>query len=203
MLLLVVGFNCPAFVRVCLRAVAIGAAGLLLRIESGMSSHINRNFILAYILLVGLPIVGLLGVLKSGRTLKAPVSIDGVWQLQADPKQLASLPCGKVLAENPDNALAMSQSGNNFTLSLANGPKSFGSGVLDGTGLNASIAPSPEWSEQESCGRGHEFTLVATVDPVAIPRTLVGQLSMNNCSTCQSVPFRAVRQIIPERKASH
>jgi|SRR5271154_2684277 len=166
-------------------------------------SHTNRNFILAYILLVGLPVVGLIGVLKSGRTLTAPISVDGLWRLQADPVRLAALPCGKTLAENPDTALAISQSGKNFTLSFSNGPKSDASGVLNGNTLKASLVPSIAWSAEAGCGDGRELSLVATVDPKADPRSLVGLLSVNHCPACASVEFHAVRQTPPLKKGSH
>jgi len=166
-------------------------------------SHNNRNFILSYILLVGLPIAGLVGVLKSGRKLTAPVSVDGLWHLQVDSDRLAALPCGKALAESPDTALAISQSGKNFTLTLPNGPKSTASGALDGTALQASIAPSADWSAQSGCGNGRELSLIATVDTKADPRTLTGRLSINNCPSCDAVEIRAVRQTPPARKAAH
>ncbi len=83
--------------------------------------HSNRNFIIAYILLVGLPILGLVGILKTGRGKSAPISVDGTWTFQADPSRLAALPCGKSLATSD---LAISQSGESFTLSLPNVPKS-------------------------------------------------------------------------------
>ena len=166
-------------------------------------SNSNRNFIIAYVLLVGLPIVGLVGVLKRGRSLTAPISVDGVWQVQADPIQVAALPCGKALAYNPDTALAISQSGRNFTLTLVNGPKSTGSGVLDGTALTASVVPSAAWSEVAGCGTGRELSLVATVDPKTDPRSLAGMLSVSNCPSCASVKFHAVRLAPPAKKGSH
>jgi hypothetical protein len=156
-------------------------------------SNANRNFIIAYILLVALPIVGLVGVLKRGRSLTAPISVDGMWRLQADPVLLAALPCGKTLGENPETALAISQSGRNFTLSFANGPKSTASGVLDGTAIKASFAPATEWSATTGCGAGRELSLVATVDTKADPRSLSGVLSVSDCPSCGSVAFRAVR----------
>ncbi len=91
-------------------------------------SHTNRNFILAYTFLVALPVLGLVGIVKSGRSLTAPISVDGLWLLQADPVRLAALPCGKTLAETPDTALAISQSGRNFTFTLLNNLNSTGSG---------------------------------------------------------------------------
>ena len=168
-----------------------------------MSSHPNRNFLVAYILLVVLPIVGLLGVLKSGRKLSAPVSIDGLWRLQVDAASLATLPCGKALAENPETALAISQSGRNFTITLANGPKSTSSGVVEGTSVNASITPSPEWSAQAGCGTDQGLALVATVDANASPRTLSGQISASHCPSCSAIEFHAVRQNPPVRKGLH
>lgn len=166
-------------------------------------SATHSNFIMAYILLVGLPVVGLIGVLKSGRTLTAPISVDGRWQLQADPVRLAALPCGKTLAQNPYTALAISQSGKNFTLSLSDGPKSTAWGVLDGTTLKASVVPSIAWSAEAGCGDGRELSLVATVDPKANPRSLVGLLSVNHCSACTPVEFHAVRQTPALKKGSY
>ena len=156
-------------------------------------SHTNRNFIIAYALLVVLPIVGLVGVLKKGRTLTAPISVDGTWQLHADPVRLSSLPCGKTLAQNPETAIAISQSGRNFTLTFASGPKSAASGVLDGTTLKASLVPAISWSAEAGCGAGRKLDMVATVDPNMDPRSLSGMLSVDDCPSCGSVEFRAVR----------
>jgi hypothetical protein len=168
-----------------------------------MSTHPNRNFILAYILLVALPVVGMIAVLKSGRKLGAPISVDGLWHLQVDATSLATLPCGKTLAENPETALAISQSGRNFTLTLANGPKVTASGVIESTTVKASIAPSPEWSTQTGCGPDQGLNLVATVDAKANPRTLSGQISASHCSSCSAIEFHAVRQNPPVSRGLH
>jgi hypothetical protein len=165
-------------------------------------AHNNRNFILAYTLLVALPIVGLIGILKSGRKLIAPISVDGVWNLQLDASQLSSLPCGKTLADAPETALAISQSGKNFILNLNNGPKSVSSGVLEGTAIKALIVPAPVWSAEAGCS-GRELSLVATVDPKSDPRSLSGSLSVSDCPSCGSVDFRATRQAAPARRGSH
>jgi|HubBroStandDraft_1064217.scaffolds.fasta_scaffold00001_178 hypothetical protein len=164
-------------------------------------SRANTNFILAYVFLVALPVVGLIGVLKSGRKLTAPISVDGLWQLQADPVRLAALPCGKTLAQNPNTALVISQSGKNFTVSLSNDPKSTSSGVLEGNTLKALLVPSVAWSA--GCGDSRELSLVATVDPKADPRSLAGLLSVNHCPACASVEFHAVRQTPQLKKGSH
>jgi hypothetical protein len=164
-------------------------------------SHTNRNFVLAYILLVGLPLVGLIGVLKSGRSLRAPLSVDGLWRVEADAGGFATLPCGKALLSGSQAVLAISQSGKNFTLDFANGRKANVSGVLEGTNIKASVVPSTAWAQEPGCGAGRTLSLVATVDPTTNPRSLVGMISVDNCPSCRAVEFRAVRQI-PEKKGS-
>jgi hypothetical protein len=164
-------------------------------------AHINRNFVIAYTLLVALPLVGLVGVLRSGRKLTAPISVDGLWQLHVDPERMGALPCGKMLAD-PETALLISQSGRNFALNLSPGPKSNASGVIDGNTLKASIVPSAEWSAQAGCGNNHELLLMATVDPRVEPRSLTGVLWVNGCPACGSVEFRAARQAPPVRKGT-
>jgi hypothetical protein len=166
-------------------------------------SRTGRIFVIAYALLVVLPVVGLVGVLKSGRSLAAPISVDGVWKLQTDPVLLAALPCGKTLASSPDATLAISQSGRNFTLSLSDGPKSVASGVLDGTSLKASLRPLAQWSNEVGCGSGREISIVATVDPKSEPRSLIGTFSVDHCLSCAAVKFRATRVATLVKKGLH
>lgn len=166
-------------------------------------AHSNRNFLLAYTLLVGLPILGLIGVLKSGRSVAAPVSIDGLWKIKIDPGRVALLPCGRALAKAPETALAISQSGKNFTLSLAEGPKSSGAGTINGRAIQASLTPSPEWSSEAGCGNGRELSLLATVDPKSDPRTLSGSLFLSDCPSCGSVAIDAIRQAPPAKRGLH
>jgi hypothetical protein len=166
-------------------------------------SRTNRNFLIAYVVLVVLPIAGLFGVLKHGRSLAAPISVDGVWRLDADLSQIAALPCGSSLASTQYSAVTISQSGKNFTLSLNNGPKATASGVIEGTALKASVLPSAAWASQAGCGSDHVLTLTATVDPKSEPRTLAGLLTVSECSSCAPVELRAVREIQAGGKKSH
>jgi hypothetical protein len=166
-------------------------------------SRTNRNFLIAYAVLVVLPVAGLFGVLKHGHSLTAPISVDGVWRLQADLSQLAALLCGSSLASTQYAAVTVSQSGKNFTLSLNNGPKATATGVVEGTTLKASVLPSAAWARQAGCGSDHVLTLVATVDPKSEPRTLAGLLTVSECPACTPVELRAVREIQSGGKKSH
>jgi hypothetical protein len=163
-------------------------------------SATTRNFVIAYVILVLLPLVGLLGILRQGRNLAAPVSVDGNWKLQVDSNQLSAMPCGKSLASAQAAAVTISQSGRNFTLNLANGPKATASGVIDGTALKASVQPSAAWASETGCGSDRVLTLSATVDPKANPKSLVGMLSVEGCPACTPVELRAIREVQAEGK---
>lgn len=152
----------------------------------------NRNFVLAYLLLVALPVLGLAGVLRSGRNLKAPTAIGGVWKLQTNAAHLANLPCGKAFAA-PDAAFTISQSGRNFTLSFANSLMSSASGTIDGATVNASLKPSAGLSKETSCA-GRTLSLVATLDANVNPRSADGRISVNDCADCTPIEFHAIRE---------
>jgi len=161
----------------------------------------NRNFVLAYVFLVILPLVGLAGILKAGRSVTAPVSIDGLWTLRLDSAQIDSLPCGKALATAPDKTIAIAQSGRNFVLTVPGGPKLTASGSLDGTTLRGSLMSLAE--SGDSCLEGRQLSLLATVDRTADPNLLNGSLSVPNCQSCASVEFHAERQASAPSKGGH
>jgi hypothetical protein len=162
-----------------------------------------RNFVIAYAVLVALPVAGLLGVLRHGRALTAPISVDGVWRLQADAAQLAKLPCGKSLASAENPAFTISQSGTNFALEFARGLKSVTSGTISGTALQATLSPSGVGSGDAQCSADRRFFLAATVDPDAKPRSLVGTLALSDCPSCMPVELRATREPQPKAKRGH
>lgn len=165
-------------------------------------SGTNKKFIFAYAFLVVLPLLGLAGILKSGRSMQAPASIDGLWSLQLDSGQLDSLPCGKVLAAVPDHAILISQSGDTFVLSFPGAPKITALGALDGTTLRASLNDVGA-SKESGCADGQPFTMLATVDRRADSTILAGTFSPTNCPTCASVGFRAERQAAASPKGGH
>lgn len=166
-------------------------------------SHANRNFVVVYVCLVLLPLAALAGILRAGRGVKAPISVDGAWNLQIDSAQLNSLPCGKTLAASSENAIVLSQSGKSFLLTFGSGPRVSANGMLDGTALRASLTPSKEWSMEAGCGAGRHLSLIATIDPSARPKAMRGTLSVDNCSSCALVEFHAVQQTAPASKEGH
>jgi hypothetical protein len=162
----------------------------------------NRNFVLAYAFLVVLPLVGLAGILKAGRGMTAPVSIDGLWTMRVDSSQIDSLPCGKVLAAVPNKTIAIAQSGRSLVLSFPNGPKLTASGTLDGANLRVSLM-WPAESSDSSCMGGRQLSLLASVDRKVDSNLLTGTLSVPNCQSCASVGFHAERQAPATSKGGH
>ncbi|MBZ5598006.1 MAG: hypothetical protein LAN83_06765 [Acidobacteriia bacterium] len=164
-------------------------------------AHSRRNFVIAYMSLVLLPVMGLVGVLKHGHRLTAPLSVEGVWKVQADDARLAALPCGALVA-NADSTFTISQSGTYLVLDFNNRSKASVPAVLDGTTIKAAIAPAADKASDSDCGADRTLTLSATVDPQADPRSLVGMLSVNDCPSCTPVEVRAVRTP-PVAKGAH
>ena len=157
--------------------------------------HTRRNFVLAYVFLVILPLVALAGILKFGRGLIAPVSVDGSWNLRIDSANADSLPCGTYLGDLP---LAISQSGMNLVLSSPADGHLSGAGTVAGNTLRASLTPHPEAAV---CPADHQLSLIASVSGSRDSRVIEGTLSL--CSTCPTLPFRAERQTSSAPKGGH
>jgi len=152
-------------------------------------SHTNRNFLIAYILLVGIPLVALVGILRAGRSLPAPISIDGVWKLEAVSQGPPAQPCGKFAADLSNSSLSISQSGKSLALAFGNALKSSSSGWLEGTSLNASVSPADTASACDG-----EVMITSVVDPKTEPRSLEGSITIKDCASCRPILFHAVRQ---------
>ncbi len=164
-------------------------------------THSNRNFVFAYVLLVALPVVGLAGVLRSGRNLPAPMSVVGLWKVNANQDQFAALPCGKSLLA-PNAAFTISQSGRAFTLNAPNSALSAATGTVEGNTISATLIPSAVAAKENGCGE-HSLSLTATVDTKARPRSLQGMLRVQDCPGCSAVDFRGIRDEQAKAKEAH
>jgi len=155
--------------------------------------HKSVTFALSYLVLVALPLLVFIGVLRIGRALVAPVSVGGLWRIQANAENTVVLPCGKSLAL-ADASFMISQSGKSFTFSFPPSIMSSGSGTVEGTTITATILPAAKWAEEAGCDLGRAFTLTATVDSPAKAHMLAGVLSADDCPTCAAIHFHAVRE---------
>ena len=136
--------------------------------------------------------LGLVGVLRSGRSLNAPFSVDGSWKMQAGADHPSPSPCGDFLSSVSTSPVSISQSGTSLVIGL--GGKTT-TGTLAGKTLKAQFAGAGNPNASDCSDR--TLALTATLDPLAEPRTLNGSLSVEGCAACAPVEFRAVRQARP------
>ncbi|HLZ41760.1 MAG TPA: hypothetical protein VKQ11_12405 [Candidatus Sulfotelmatobacter sp.] len=164
-------------------------------------SRTNRNFVIAYVVLVGLPLAGLAGVLRAGRSLAAPISVDGTWKVEADTSRVGPAPCSQAITALSNSSLLISQSGKSLILTFSDGPRSVSAGVLNGRTMSAPLMLEP--SSGSGCMAAQAMTLVAAVDEQAEPRTLSGSFSLNDCPSCGPITFRAVRLPRAKKDGGH
>jgi hypothetical protein len=164
-------------------------------------SHSNRNFVIAYILLVGLPLLGLAGILKSGRDLKAPLAIDGTWKIDSLSAHTEGQSCEKAISSLAAQSFAVSQSGKTLTLTLNNAAKTSAAGTLDGRSVTVPLAAAD--SSVSGCPAGQTYALTASIVPDTAPRAMNGTFSANDCSSCARIEFHAVREPKNPRPGAH
>ena len=153
---------------------------------------VNRRIVMAYVLLVGLPLGGLLGMLHAGRHLTAPISVGGTWRLDADFSPLAGTGCGELLVKIKQPFFNLSQSGNGLVFNLNSSDAVSIPGTIRDTVVRAGREASE--SRSGSCEDLKAISLKAEVQNQDGERVLTGTLRLNHCEKCPAVPFRAVRQ---------
>jgi hypothetical protein len=163
-------------------------------------SRTSRNFVVAYVLLVGLPLLGLAGVLRSGRHLSAPVSVDGTWKLEADSKPFTT-PCAAAITSLLNSPLLISQSGKCLVINSSQARTIFVASI-NGKNIVASLVPMAD-SSNPGCGSDQSISLNAAVNPSSDPRSLTGTLLASDCPTCAPVQFHAIRQPKTQAGGTH
>ena len=153
----------------------------------------NRNFLIGYVLLVGLPLAGLLGILEAGRKLTAPISVEGQWKLDADLRE-SGMRCAESLAANGHPTVIISQSGKSLIATLKGSTKASGLGTIERTTLSMGAVRPGSSLSGTPCDDGQPLSFTATVGPRANPRSMSGVLFVNGCSPCAPVAFHAARQ---------
>lgn len=144
--------------------------------------------LLTYVFLVGLPLMGLLGVLHAGRGLQAPPPVDGTWRTAPVGTGLglaALLP--RARGASPAQ-LEVHQSGTYLSLDIGSLHLS---GRLRGDSLVAHSA-GPATPDDGTCGHVQEMELRASLDRTAEPDRLTGVLSEPGHPACPPVRWTAV-----------
>ena len=132
-----------------------------------------------YLLMVGIPVLGLLGILEAGRSITAPLSIGGDWTVEFDTAPHCAN--GPSVLRQP--AFSISQSGTGALITLNDGHATTLEATIDGATLTAKT-PSA--------------AIAATVAGKLDQRTMEGKVSLSGCAP---VAFHAVRQAPKKRGA--
>ena len=130
----------------------------------------------AYLLLVGLPLAGLLGILKAGRGIPAPLSIAGEWRMEVDKEPACPSPPGSILWQL---AFTVSQSGHDALITVSDGVGTTLKGAINGETLTTK-------------------SFIATIRGTQDARTLDGKVHFPGCAP---VGFHATRQASRKRGA--
>ena len=154
----------------------------------------NKRFVAGYALLVGLPLLALVGNLHLGRKLSAPEAMDGVWEVQrALP---SSNECIEPLTGADNLSFTVSQSGGNLVVSTSADPVASTAGQIDGhTVTVASLQLWPRTNSRitKSKCSGSRISLSAMVDSNR-PGAMAGELFVDGCPSCTPVKFTALKR---------
>jgi hypothetical protein len=151
------------------------------------------RFGLAYLFLVGAPILMLMAVLKYGQRLTASPSIDGAWTLITDSNPTLSPSCAVVASIAQPSTVMISQSGKSVVVHFANDLIPSASGRLDDQTLKVSFSFKRGFS-MPGCPNSHAFFWTAFLDHTPSPTSLTGYWSVDGCPLCASRSVKATRQ---------
>ncbi len=145
--------------------------------------------ILLYLLLVGTPVLGILGLLRVGQSLTPPISMRGTWTVQLSLQTADSTSCASAVSGSDQAVLAISQSGPQLQLILKGKEWIALAGEIHDTTVTAE-GPSAS----AGAGASSSIHLNARVDRQAKPNRLLGQITFPNCPSHIAMAFTATRQ---------
>lgn len=145
-----------------------------------------------YFMLVGLPVLGVLGVLRLGDRLLPMMCIQGPWTMEVS-KPTASSSCQEQF-QQAERGFSISQSGPQFSVSFNGETKAVLYGQIQDTEVSAT---APEFSFATNENSSQPIQLRATIDRQSNPARLWGVFSFNNCPDLR---FVATQQAGPEMR---
>ncbi|HJU72220.1 MAG TPA: hypothetical protein VJ717_00630 [Gemmatimonadaceae bacterium] len=146
-----------------------------------------------YLLLVGMPVLALMGVLRLGQGLDAPRAVHGLYAVTYD--SATSGPCIANLTSAQPNELTVAQSGTRLDVRVGD---LLLVGAIAGDSVYAA-APGKAF-RTASCETLDSVAVTAVVVRTGSERALVGQVMFRGCATCAPARFRALR--VPERSSN-
>jgi hypothetical protein len=147
-----------------------------------------------YLLLVGVPLLGVIAVLHLGRAITPTMSVGGRWRIDAQGQLAPALACATDSPGNEPVPMDISQSGRELSFVLGERP---------GLALRGKIARSAVVASSRG-GSTPSAHLRAEIDRRVKPATMVGTVDLGDCpdgGTAGAIPFRATREASSRTKA--
>ena len=150
--------------------------------------------LVAYLLFVGLPLTGLLGVLRLGQRIRAPQAVHGEYAVtrldSADPCQTFLL--------SGDSSLTLAQSGRQVTGTLGRDGSVTLRGTVSGSELTLAGVLAPGATPRRAgCPAGDTVRITGLVRPAPDHGRLDATLRFSRCAGCPSAGFSATRIVRP------
>lgn len=147
--------------------------------------------VLLYVALVGLPVLGVVGILRLGRGLTAPPDIGGTWRAGLSPAAQLVPPCVELSSES--SAFDVAQSGRHVGLTLNDAARTRLAASLEGERLWGRAERLPLLGTARNACPEAPLELAADVSFEGGAPHLVGHLWAGGCAACAPVSFRAER----------
>jgi hypothetical protein len=148
--------------------------------------------LVSYLLFVGIPLAGLLGVLRLGQGLEAPRAVHGAWAVQ--PMASPGRACHRHLLAGGDSTLTISQSGRQLSAKLGPGDAATLRGRLIGAELVLEGAIQPGSALRHAgCAAGDSVRVAARLVGGGPVERLDARLWTSACPECGAVEFTAVQ----------
>lgn len=151
--------------------------------------------VLAYLLVVGGPLLGLLGVLRVGQGIRAPMAVHGAYVLQvADSASLRPQPCLRYLLSGTDSTLHIAQSGAQLVGTLGPEKNVALRGALDGDSLRLTGAiDAASVPDSVACAAGDSLYLAAHASRNETVKRMDGTVATGACAACRAIGISAER----------
>jgi hypothetical protein len=147
--------------------------------------------IVAYLLFVGGPLLGLLGVLRVGRGIDAPMAVHGTYAVVPHDSSLPG--CYRYLLAANDSTLRLRQSGAQLTATLGPEQEVVLRGALTGEHVRLGGVIEAVAADSVSCREGDALRVTARVIRDARSTRLDGELEASGCTECGPMRITGTR----------
>lgn len=139
--------------------------------------------VIEYLIMVGLPLIGVFALLQVGEQLTPPISVGGEWHLETESETVDQTSCWQLFTWPAQPAINISQSGLFLQQTLNDASQTVFSGELVGTAITASSSDQAAISsrKRDTANTQSNFYLKLVVDQQSEPDRLSGTLSGDNC----------------------